>query len=178
MMNCVFLKKSNIIWLVLIPLLSHAQYQIIAKKDLNLDQNKDVIYKDSLTNKLIFDYGKPSGNKNDSISFFSNYNAQAGSLNIKVLKNSINVKFTYAPKYLDFDLLSFSYDKFKKDWFLSDILSSRTNPLSEKLITEKCQYKIPKKKNFTLKKNNFDDVQDKMLDNKKYLIKCSKQNLE
>ncbi|PIF46642.1 hypothetical protein CLU96_3680 [Chryseobacterium sp. 52] len=178
MMNCVFLKKSNIIWFGLIPLLSNAQYQIIAKKDLNLDQKQDVIYKDSLTNKLIFEYGKPSGNKKDSIFFFSNYNAEAGNLNVKIVKNIINVKFTYAPKYLDFDLLSFSYDKLKKDWFLIDILSSRTNPLSERLMTEKCQYKIPKKKNFSLKKNNFDNVQESLLDNKKYLIKCSKKNIE
>lgn len=178
MMNCVFLKKSNIIWLVLIPLLSNAQYQIIAKEDLNLDQKQDVIYKDSLTNRLIFEYDKSSGNKKDSIFFFSNYNAEAGSLNFKIVKNIITVKFTYAPKYLDFDSLSFSYDKQKKDWFLIDILSSRTNPLSERLMTENCKYKVPKNVNFSLKKNSFDDVQDRILDNKKFLIKCSKQNLE
>lgn len=178
MMSCVFLKKSNIIWLVLIPLLSNAQYQIIAKSDLNLDKNLDIIYKDSITNKLIFEYAKPTLNKKDSILFFSNYNADAGTVTIKIVKNMINVKFTYAPKYLDFDLLNFSYDQQKKDWFLIDILSSRTNPLSERLLTEKCRYKLSKNINFSLKKNSFDDVQDKLLDNKKYLIRCSKKNIE
>ncbi|ROI06530.1 hypothetical protein EGI16_01075 [Chryseobacterium sp. G0240] len=64
------------------------------------------------------------------------------------------------------------------DWLLTDILSSRTNPLSERLMTEKCQYKIPKKLSFSLKNNNFDDIREKVLDNKKYIVKCSKQNLE
>ena len=70
----------------------------------------------------------------------------------EIIKN-INVKFTYAPKYLDYDLLSFTYDKLKKDWFLLTLSSYRTNPLSERLITEKCQYKVPKKLSFSLKKN-------------------------
>ncbi|MDR6545380.1 hypothetical protein J2810_001427 [Chryseobacterium rhizosphaerae] len=179
MMNYVFLKKSKIIGIILVPLFTSAQYQIVAKKDLNLDNIQDVIYKDSVTNKLIFEYGNSIENrKNDSIFFFSNYNSEAGSLNVKVIKSLVSVKFTYAPKYLDFDLLNFSYDKLKKDWILTDILSSRTNPLSERLMTEKCQYKIPRKMSFFLTKNNFDNVQEKLLDNKKYLIKCSKNNLE
>lgn len=178
MINCVSLKKSNIIWLVLIPLFSNAQYQMIAKQDLNLDKSQDIIYKDSITNKLIFEYGKPIVNKKDSIFFFSNYHAEAGDLNVKIIKNIINIKFTYAPKYLDFDLLTFSYNTVKRDWFLTDILSSRTNPLSERLMTERCQYKIPKNIRFSLKKNSFDDVQEKLLDNKKYLMRCSKKNLE
>lgn len=178
-MNCVLLKKSKILVLLLLSLFSNAQYQIIAKKDLNLDKSQDVIYKDSITNNLVFEYAKNNKNKkNDTISFFSNYKAESGSVNINVIKNVIHIKFTYAPKYLDFDILYFSYDKVKMDWFLTYLLSSRTNPLSEKLMTEKCQYKIPRKMNVSLKNSNFDEVQEKLLDNKKYIIKCSKQNLE
>lgn len=56
--------------LILFSLFSNAQYQIIAKKDLNLDKSQDVIYKDSITNKLVFEYAKNNKNKkNDSIVF-------------------------------------------------------------------------------------------------------------
>ena len=177
MTKYVSLRKSKIILLVLSSLLSNGQYQKIAEVDLNKDNYKDIVYKDSITNKLILEYGKSNGKKSDSIFFFSNYNADVGSINLQVIKN-INVKFTYAPKYLDYDLLSFTYDKLKKDWFLLTLSSYRTNPLSERLITEKCQYKVPKKLSFSLKKNIFDDIQEKLIDNKKYLIKCSKSNLE
>lgn len=101
MMSCVFLKKSNIIWLVLIPLLSNAQYQIIAKSDLNLDKNQDIIYKDSITNKLIFEYAKPTLNKKDSILFFSNYNADAGSVYIENDKLIICTYHEAAKRWLD-----------------------------------------------------------------------------
>ena len=176
-MMYVSLRKSKIVLLVLFSLLSNAQYQKIARADLNKDNYKDIVYKDSTTNKLIFEYGKSNEKKYDSIFFFSNYNSEAGSVNVQVIKN-INIKFTYAPKYLDYDLLNFTYDKLKNDWFLSTFSSYRTNPLSERLITEKCQYKVPKKLSFSLKKNIFDDIQEKLIDNKKYLIKCSKSNLE
>ncbi|MCY0971101.1 hypothetical protein [Chryseobacterium wangxinyae] len=179
MMKYASLRKSNIVLLLLSSLLSKAQYKIIARTDLNIDNTKDIVYKDSVTNKFIFEYGKSNGKKNDSIFFFSNYNSEAGSVNLKIIKNTtINIKFIYAPKYLDYDLLSFTYDKLKKDWFLSNLLSYRTNPLSERLITEKCLYKVPKKLSLSLKKNNFDDIQEKLIDNKKYLVKCSKSNLE
>ena len=177
-MKYVSLRKSKIILFVLLATLSSAQYKVIAKVDLNIDKTNDLVYKDSVSNKFVFEYGKSDVKKKDSIFFFSSYTEEAGSVNLKIIKNIITAKFTYAPKYLDYDLLSFTYDKLRKDWFLSNLLSYRTDPLSERLLTEKCQYKVPERLKFSLKKNNFEDIQTKLIDNKKYLIKCSKYNLE
>ena len=58
MTKYVSLRKSKIILLVLSSLLSNGQYQKIAEVDLNKDNYKDIVYKDSITNKLIFEYGK------------------------------------------------------------------------------------------------------------------------
>lgn len=179
MMKNVSLRKSKTILFLFFFILNSAQYKVIAKVDLNLDKINDNVYKDSISNNFIFEYGKLNHKKkNDSIFFFSNYNKEAGSVNFKIIKNIITVKFTYAPKYLDHDLLTFTYDKQKKDWFLSNLLSYRTDALSERLMTEKCHYKVPKKLDFSLKKNRFDDIQEKIIDNRKYLSKCSKNYFE
>ncbi|KMQ65331.1 hypothetical protein ACM39_16800 [Chryseobacterium sp. FH2] len=178
-MKYVSLRKSKIILFLLFCTICSAQYKVIAKIDLDLDKIKDIVYKDPVNNRFIFEYKKSDiGKKVDSIFFFSNYNDEAGIINLKIVRNIIIFKFTYAPKYLDYDLLSFTYDKVKRDWFLLNLSSYRTNPLNERLLTEKCQYKIPKKINFSLKKNNFDDVQENLFNNREYLIKCSKINLE
>lgn len=67
----VSLRRIKIILFVLFSLLSSAQYKIIAKSDLNAEKVKDIVYKDTITNKLVFKYGKSIARKNtDSIFFF------------------------------------------------------------------------------------------------------------
>ncbi len=178
MMNYVF-QKSKLICFLFIYFYSNAQNKILAKQDLNQDGIKDVIQIDTVTNKLIIEYGGLTKSKNnDLILFFSNYPAEAGNVHVKVIGNSMSLKFTYSPKYLDYDLMNFKYKKLNNDWILTNIVSSRTNSLSENLMTERCRYIIPYKINFSLKRNDFDQVQENLLDNKKYLVKCTETNLE
>ncbi len=178
MKSCVF-PKSKIICFLLISIYSNAQYRVLANKDLNQDKIKDIVHVDTIRNTIVFEYGGLVKNKKkDSIFFFSNYPAEAGNVHLKVIGDVMIIKFVYAPKYLDYDLMNFKYKKVENDWILNSIISSRTNPLSDVLMTEKCHYEIPAKMNFSLKKNNFDNVQENLIDNKKYLIKCTKKNIE
>jgi hypothetical protein len=77
-------------------------------------------------------------------------------MSFKVVKNNLIFGMSYAPKYLDKNILSFSYDKLKDDWLLKSIYSESFNPMDPDLIKTKCNFE-PKKEIF-LSKNNVDDV--------------------
>jgi hypothetical protein len=81
-------------------------------------------------------------------------------MDFKVLKNYLTFEMRYAPKYLDKNILSFSYDKLKDDWLLTSIYSESFNPMDPDLIKTKCIFEP--KKQISLSKNKVDDIIQQM----------------
>lgn len=126
--------------------------------DINNDKIEDLVRHNKNLNIYEFSYNDKK--KVKKINFFNNYDSISVNMELKVIKNNLVFEMRYAPKYLDKNILSFSYDNLKDDWLLVSIFSESFNPMDPDLIKTKCFFESSKK--ILLSKNNVDDVLQKI----------------
>ncbi len=122
--------------------------------DINNDKIKDLVRHNKNLNLYEFSYNNKKNIKR--ISFFDNYDSISVNMGLKVIKNYLVFEMRYAPKYLDKNILSFSYNKTKNDWILKSIYTESFNPMDPDLIKTKCNFEP--KKEILLSKNDVDDI--------------------
>lgn len=127
--------------------------------DVNYDGKNDKVTVDTITNIYTFYYIKDKIEVSKKIVFFKNYDATTATINMKAKGNTLSFTISYAPKYNDYDIVNFTYLKNKDDWYLSDILTHRFNPLDKSLLTAECKIKTCALNKISLLKNNFEMVQ-------------------
>ncbi|MFC6269769.1 hypothetical protein [Frigoriflavimonas asaccharolytica] len=127
--------------------------------DVNMDGKVDKVKLDTISNIYTFFYTKDNIIISKKIDFFKNYAATTAVIDMRIKDDNMTFKISYAPKYNDFDIVNFTYLKNKDDWYLSDILTHRFNPLDKNLISTECNFKNCKLKKISLRKNNFEMIQ-------------------
>ena len=123
--------------------------------DINNDKVEDLVIHNKKQNHYEFKYNNGKL-KYKKITFFENYDSTSVNMDLKVVKNFLVFEMRYAPKYLDKNILSFSYDELKDDWLLKSIYSQNFNPMDPDLIKTKCIFEL--KKQISLNNNNADDI--------------------
>lgn len=121
--------------------------------DINNDKIEDIVTHYKKENYYQFKY---NNGKEKRITFFEKYDSMSVNMDFKVLENYLTFEMSYSPKYLDKNILNFTYDKLKDDWLLISIYSESFNPMDPDLIRTKCIFEP--KKQISLSKNKVDDI--------------------
>lgn len=121
--------------------------------DINNDKIEDIIIHSKKENHYEFRY---NNGKEKKITFFEKYDSTMVDMDFEVLKTYLTFEMNYAPKYLDKNILNFTYDQLKDDWILISINSESFNSMDPDLIKTKCSFELKKK--IFLSKNKVDDI--------------------
>lgn len=131
--------------------------------DINNDFINDTIIHDQNLNVFLFKDKKK--NSSQTINFFKNYDNKVATIIISKYKKDLNFELTFAPKYLDKEILNFEYDKLKDNWKLKTVSTHSFDPLNSEKNSEICIYKL--KILIYLNEGFYDTVQEKISENSK-----------
>ncbi|PXY46054.1 hypothetical protein [Flavobacterium hydrophilum] len=140
--------------------------------DINNDKINDSIFHNKDLNIFIFKYKNYGKSVTKKISFFKNYGNGITEMDFSVKNNTLIFKMSYAPKFLDNDILKFEYDKTKNDWILKSILIHRFSPIDPDLLTSDCL--LTMKNKITITNSVYDDIEENITKSSKEYILTKK----
>lgn len=130
----------------------------VLKVDCDAINDSVIHHQDS--NIFEFKYSKKEVKVHKKIFFFKNYNKDIATINVRNQEKRIVFELTFAPKYLDKEILSFEYDKAKDNWILKKIETENFNPMNSEEEAKKCVFKL--KKQVLLEGDFYEAIQEKI----------------